>query len=315
MSAGLATEPAVEPKRVVIQRMIESYILTPASSSSTEFHHFQELPAELRCQIWAHALPPIDPKPVGRRYTKGLWRKKHLTAADEAYNPDGPNECVVFDYKRLKRHHVEVEFADVNREARQITLRWALKHGLEISHASGRGKVFVKSFDPETDVLYVDNDLWRNFFEGLTFEFEYGASHIFEPMIPLFPYITQLFVGDSLFLQVIVEILTVLEHLHTLTAFYLLLSRPRAFPRGMAYMLGLQDLIPIKGTTRFTWHLEHEEFRLHGSPEPGREAQMFAFLWSVGNKLKAKFIEDRKQKFEMATTKPYGVIPFPDDMK
>ncbi|KAK7213456.1 hypothetical protein V2G26_020634 [Clonostachys chloroleuca] len=287
MSAGPATEPA--------------------SSRSTAFHHFQDLPTELRCQIWTHALPAIDPEPHVLGCKSGLWRKKHLTAADEAYNPDGPHECVMFDYQMIKRRSVEVEIADVNREARQVTLHWVRKNGLELSTCNRR-KAFLKSFDPETDVLFVDTSLWGGFFKES--ELLHGGPDIREPRILLLPYITRLFVTDELFEQAIDEFITVLTYFHTLTAFQILLTRSRYIPKGMYRVLPLPDLIPIEGR-RLTWHLEHKEFRLHGSEEPGSEEDMFAILSSVADKLTAKFIEGRKQKFEMATALFYRHVPGP----
>ncbi|CAI6085333.1 unnamed protein product [Clonostachys chloroleuca] len=224
----------------------------------------------------------------------GSLAQKHLTAADEAYNPDGPHECVMFDYQMIKRRSVEVEIADVNREARQVTLHWT--------------KGFLKSFDPETDVLFVDTSLWGGFFKES--ELLHGGPDIREPRILLLPYITRLFVTDELFEQAIDEFITVLTYFHTLTAFQILLTRSRYIPKGMYRVLPLPDLIPIEGR-RLTWHLEHKEFRLHGSEEPGSEEDMFAILSSVADKLTAKFIEGRKQKFEMATALFYRHVPGP----
>lgn len=288
MSAGPATEPA--------------------SSRSTAFHHFKELPTELRCLIWTHALPAIDPEPHTFSYRPGLWRKKHLTAADGACNPDGPLECVMFDYQMLKRRPVEVQVADISREARQVTLLWVRKHGLELCPTYNGRKAFLKSFDPEIDGLFVETSLWDEFFKGS--ELLHGGPDIREPRILLLPYITRLFVADELFEQAIDEFITALTYFHTLTAFYVLLTRSRYIPRGMFRMLRLSDLIPIEGR-RLTWHLEHEEFRLHGSEESGSDDDLFAILSSVADKLTAKFIEGRKQKFEMATAMPYRHVPYP----
>ncbi|CAH0016542.1 unnamed protein product [Clonostachys rhizophaga] len=214
----------------------------------------------------------------------------------------------MFDYQMIKRRPVEVEIANVNREARQVTLHWARKLGLELCPTDYGRKAYLKSFDPETDVLFVETSLWGDFFKGS--ELLHGGPDIREPRILLLPYITRLFVTDELFEQAIDEFITVLTYFHTLTAFQILLVRSRYIPRGMVRVLPPSDFIPIGGR-RLTWHPEHEEFRLHGSEEPGPEVDMFAVLSSVADKLTAKFIEGRKLKFEMTTALLYRHVPGP----
>ncbi|CAH0043992.1 unnamed protein product [Clonostachys solani] len=281
----------------------------PASSRSTAFHHFQKLPVEIRCLIWTHAFPPLDQEPRIMLYKRGLWRKKHLTAADEAYNPDGSHECVMLDYRMNKQKSIEVDLVDVNREARQVTLLWARKLGLELSYLPETKRLaFRKPFDPETDVLCVANDGWFDFSEGS--EFLHGEPDIREPGILIFPYITRLMAADTLFEKAIVEIHTVLSRFHTLTTFYVLLTRPWYELKGMIIEPRLPDLDPLEGRT-LTWHLEDQEFRLHGSAESGCLLGMFVILEVVADRLKAKFIKSRKQKFEMATILPYRLLPCP----
>lgn len=119
---------------------------TMASAPST-FHHFPDLPAELRISIWHHALQEID-KPALYTYKEGCW-----DAQDE--HPHGPVKINI-QHEKLTPVEVKIPIAHVNREARDIATSWALKAGMKRHYIPHKEcHIFARIFDPERDILYL----------------------------------------------------------------------------------------------------------------------------------------------------------------
>lgn len=116
-------------------------------SAPSTFHHFPDLPAELRISIWHHALQEID-KPALYTYKEGCW-----DAQDE--HPHGPVKINI-QHEKLTPVEVKIPIAHVNREARDIATSWALKAGMKRHYIPHKEcHVFARIFDPERDILYL----------------------------------------------------------------------------------------------------------------------------------------------------------------
>lgn len=79
---------------------------TTTTNSST-FPQFQNLPSELRNQIWHDALPEND-KPVLCPWKKGCWYPRRLQKSHEGWDPnEGLNLHLEFRHGLLD--HVQVD--------------------------------------------------------------------------------------------------------------------------------------------------------------------------------------------------------------
>ncbi|VUC26474.1 unnamed protein product [Clonostachys rosea] len=286
-------------------------VTEPASSGCTTFHLFPNLTKELRCLIWTHALPTLDLKPKVVTYKRDPWRKEQYKACDKESNPDGPKEFIMFDFSPMVKEtlkHYFIRMVGVNREAREVTLLWARDLGYKDNGPDTRGEplLFFECFHPGKDVVTVKPEDWSNFCEGP--ERLLGGPDILEPRIPIHPCITRILVLDSLFEEAIDDFDRVLTHYYTLTSIYITVTRVQSPIRGVLLEPRLPDGGPVEGRC-LTWDLERQEFYSHGSQELGTEGDMSAALWRVADKLKGKFIESRKQKFEMVTVFPHPLPP------
>ncbi|GAM90432.1 hypothetical protein ANO11243_084750 [Dothideomycetidae sp. 11243] len=111
-----------------------------------QFHLFPLLPAELRHQIWRHALPELGPALL--TYEEGLWCKECPTSRILRVMRNR-NAYTSFRYDLLDDAHVRLPVAFVNKEARAIALRWCRKHDVVQYRSS-----FKRTFNPRLDALY-----------------------------------------------------------------------------------------------------------------------------------------------------------------
>lgn len=140
-------------------------IMAAAATNSSIFSLFSSLCPELRTQIWRDALPD-GIGPALYSYKKGCWCPRRLIESDEGYDPnnDELNLNLEFRHDLLDNIQYHVSLVFVNREARGIAMAWVRQQGLKIQPREDRqGLVFVRSFDPMHDALYIALDRWEDF--------------------------------------------------------------------------------------------------------------------------------------------------------
>ncbi|PSN73235.1 hypothetical protein BS50DRAFT_568814 [Corynespora cassiicola Philippines] len=131
----------------------------------SEFPHFSGLPLELRDQIWLESLNP-QPGPALYFYKKGCWHPRTLTESEPGYYAEDPelNLFLEFRYSMLNDAILDAPIFHVNREARRVAKRWFREHGIEIRHRNDVAEpIFVRSFAPEHDALYVAPEQLHDF--------------------------------------------------------------------------------------------------------------------------------------------------------
>ncbi|KAF2148873.1 hypothetical protein K461DRAFT_271468 [Myriangium duriaei CBS 260.36] len=151
------------------------------ASSSTSFPLFSKLPSELRIQIWRESLPD----PVGQCLFKYdaqdshmFWKTRPISQELDGDLYGGHTAAAVvleFCHENLRKHEFELPTAYVNHEARAVTLNWARDHGLSIQPEEEKtvfdlktmDPYYIRSFDPESDILYIDCEDWGDFLYGL----------------------------------------------------------------------------------------------------------------------------------------------------
>lgn len=80
---------------------------------------------------------------------------------------DEANLVLEFCHRRLGATRLDIPFAAITAEAREVALTWAAKQGVQLqeSNQTGRPKIiFVCSFHPECDILYVPLDCCNDLF-------------------------------------------------------------------------------------------------------------------------------------------------------
>lgn len=144
-----------------------------ASAPST-FHHFPDLPAELRISIWHHALQEHD-KPALYTYKEGCWTPRSKP-------PHIPIK-LHFQHEKLTPVEVKIPIAHVNQEARDIATSWGLKQGIERHYIPHKEcYVFARVFDPDRDVLYMSAEQMSKYNNEIDTWFggEYGDGFVLE---------------------------------------------------------------------------------------------------------------------------------------
>ncbi|KAJ5788242.1 hypothetical protein N7457_003232 [Penicillium paradoxum] len=148
-----------------------SMMIAPATSSSN-FHQFPVLPAELRLEIWRCCLPETDP-PALTPYRAGCWRPV-ATPENEDENNHHQQTVVEMEFRPdlLDYITVKIPLTAVNHEARAIAIEWARTQGIKILfHQERQCAVFLRPFDPMRDVLWIGPD------EVDTFQRDIWSAH------------------------------------------------------------------------------------------------------------------------------------------
>ena len=132
---------------------------------NSTFPLFPRLPPELRVQIWRNALPDIRGFAL-YFYRKGCWYPRHLLPSEEGYDHERNDQNLHFDFRYdfLDNIQFELPLVFINREARHIAAGWISNYRIEIRTCEDKpSPIFVSSFDPIQDVLYVGLDKWNEF--------------------------------------------------------------------------------------------------------------------------------------------------------
>lgn len=116
------------------------------------FHHFSQLPGELRTQVWIDAIPAQD-KPALFIYRAGC-----CSMTREIYWDDFPEHLLKFDYyyDLFSRVQWFDALLSASKESRAVTLDWLTRQDTMTRRSyPGGGRHVVRPFRPEIDILYL----------------------------------------------------------------------------------------------------------------------------------------------------------------
>ena len=97
---------------------------------------------------------------------KGCWCPRRLSKSDEGHDSENDENNLNLEFRHDLLYDIQFEMplALVNREAHAIALAWAREQGVTMCRCEDRqAPVFVRSFDPMRDALYVSLDKWDDF--------------------------------------------------------------------------------------------------------------------------------------------------------
>jgi len=121
---------------------------------ATEFTLFPKLIPELRLMIWqpAAALPTLRGNLL-YPYQKGCWIFEDLGLEPD---PNGEDLYTRFDTTRLKPLRFALPLYSVNREARDVILKWLREHNLTATW-NNNSNIYgaLRPFNPQCDTMFV----------------------------------------------------------------------------------------------------------------------------------------------------------------
>lgn len=119
---------------------------------ATEFTVFPQLITELRLEIWRMAMPAPLQRPL-YPYKKGCW-----IVEDRALelDPNGEDLYLEFNASLLDPLRIQLPLYSVNREARDVALRYIREHKLTGPQGITQSdSTFLRHFDPRTDTMFL----------------------------------------------------------------------------------------------------------------------------------------------------------------
>ena len=173
--------------------------MAAAAINISTFPLFSSLPQELRDQIWRDTLPN-KVGPALYFYRKGCWCPRRLSVYDEEYDPENNENNLNFEFRHdlLDNIQFEIPLVFVNREARGIALAWVREQGIKIRPRENKQyPLFLRSFDPIRDTLYVTLNKWDDFLiepDDRTFQPDLCEQHF-----DIVTYITRIAIPEALF--------------------------------------------------------------------------------------------------------------------
>lgn len=126
---------------------------------TTHFTLFPQLITELRLEIWRLALPTLRSHLL-YPYQRGCWVFEDLGLEPD---PNGEDLYIRFDTTRLEPIHVALPLYSVNREARDITLKWLQGERMTVSRKSSSVYEALRPFDPRHDAVFVPSTQLADF--------------------------------------------------------------------------------------------------------------------------------------------------------
>ncbi|GAB7324380.1 hypothetical protein MBLNU13_g08323t2 [Cladosporium sp. NU13] len=137
-----------------------SLLVTSSDKATTQFTLFPQLIPELRLMVWQHALPMLRGKLL-YPYRKGCWVFEDIGLEQDS---NGDNLYIRFDTTRLKPLRIALPLYSVNREARDVTIKWLQKHRTTISRTR-RSCVHKASrrFRPQHDTMFLPSTKLKRF--------------------------------------------------------------------------------------------------------------------------------------------------------
>lgn len=264
------------------------------------FPRFSTLPRELRDQIWCDALPDV----VGLNlyfYKEGCWCPRRLTEDDEEYDFEFPikyNLNLEFRHDFLDVTEVEIPLAFVNHEAREIALAWIRDSGLEIRlRVADQTPAFVRSLDPECDVLYVPLDSWDEFLSERV-DRQYKPD-LFEQIVDIKTSITRIAVPEALFRCENPGLAETFEHFSHLETLFVIID-PQLDLQPADTDTKLQPwwvLLSTNGET-YSWNNDHARFEFEGDENNVDEASRKA-IEDLNSGFYLRFITGEKRRLKI----------------
>ncbi|KAH8694215.1 hypothetical protein BGW36DRAFT_430234 [Talaromyces proteolyticus] len=270
----------------------------------TTFSLFPCLPTELRLQIWREALPEKLGNPL-YFYKKGCWGPRHLTEADEEYDPNNEENNLNFEFHhdRLDPLHVEVPLFFVNQEARSFALSWISEQGLKTRFDKEKQSlVFIRPFDPQRDTLYVSQEKWDEFhcepFDRV-FEADLENKNIGTPA----PVFTRLAVSDELLLKEPDALEELFHWYYGFDEIFVILKvRSDGFWHDAKDIKPQQrwelETVDVQGPI-FYWNLDSESFQWKDEDINISDYALYDVLQHASPKLSTKLLEIGKERFEV----------------
>ncbi|BCS26987.1 uncharacterized protein APUU_60035S [Aspergillus puulaauensis] len=168
------------------------------AATTAIFPNFQNLPRELRDQIWHDSMPEKD-KPALFPWKKGCWCPRHLQKHEPQWEPNEDLNLILETcYGLLDHVQVEVPLFFVSWEARRIALAWMRKQDITLRFRKDKQCwVFTRPFDPMMDTVYIAKDKIYEFFVE-------PQDRMFEPDLhdrsaSIYPYLRRVAVPPGLF--------------------------------------------------------------------------------------------------------------------
>ncbi|PNP37023.1 hypothetical protein TGAMA5MH_11083 [Trichoderma gamsii] len=270
----------------------------------TAFPLFALLPTELRLQIWHEALLPSIRQPL-YFYEKGCWGARHLTETDPDYDPDNDehNLYMEFDCGSLAPLKVDIPLFYVNQEARGSVLSWIHHQGLAIRFSrETQSPVFIRSFDPKRDTLYVSEDQWHDFHVE-------PFDRMFEPDLenkllscPA-PAFRRLAVPSALIMKEPRALEELFHWYYGIDEILLIVeARPDEFWHEDNEIKVQQRWEPECGVIQwptFCWNHASDGFLWKGNSDVFSNDPLYKLLQDIGPQLVEKLRESTKQRFEI----------------
>ncbi|KAF2223004.1 hypothetical protein BDZ85DRAFT_120276 [Elsinoe ampelina] len=129
---------------------------------------FNDLPAEIRHQIWHYCLPNIS-IPHLYNYREHHWLPRPLKSSDPEHEPSSDTESQSEDIEDesaqplVESGEVYVAVRDVCSETRHLVQEWAVLHQLECCEERVEALPVYKRAFREHDATYVSEDQWNSF--------------------------------------------------------------------------------------------------------------------------------------------------------
>ncbi|PYI00174.1 hypothetical protein BO71DRAFT_455047 [Aspergillus ellipticus CBS 707.79] len=124
------------------------------SAPAVNFPLFPLLPAELRLLILEEAVSKFE-RPL-YFYRANCWEKRR----------SGEYGGVIYDFnpRLVDDARFDIPLFSVNREARDVVLRWMERHGIKMCfNTTTQSFLFRRPFDPKSDIYFISLDDWPAF--------------------------------------------------------------------------------------------------------------------------------------------------------
>ncbi|KAF2152776.1 hypothetical protein K461DRAFT_279025 [Myriangium duriaei CBS 260.36] len=129
--------------------------ISKTTGEGNSFSRFNDLPLELRNQIWVQGLPDIGSSYLFS-FRPGCWSPRDPLPSDPGYHRLRLSRYELFldfNYELLGKVCITTPLALVNREAYAITFKWMQRKNLRNDSQSSVEVVLTRPFDPMRDAI------------------------------------------------------------------------------------------------------------------------------------------------------------------